>query len=49
PERYLPAWGGFCSYGVANETVWTGTTLGPFGDPSKWAIFADNRLHIFRR
>ncbi|CAM9169713.1 unnamed protein product [Ectocarpus sp. 8 AP-2014] len=45
--KYVPAWGGFCSYGIANEPVWTSTTLGPFGNPSKWGIY-DGRLHIFR-
>ncbi|CAM9210341.1 unnamed protein product [Ectocarpus fasciculatus] len=45
--EYVPAWGGFCSYGVANEPVWTHTTLGPFGNPSKWGIYG-GRLHIFR-
>ncbi|CAM9990644.1 unnamed protein product [Ectocarpus sp. 12 AP-2014] len=46
--KYVPAWGGFCSYGIANESVWTSTTLGPFGNPSKWGIYG-GRLHIFRR
>ncbi|CAN0483288.1 unnamed protein product [Ectocarpus sp. 12 AP-2014] len=45
--KYVPAWGGFCSYGIANESVWTSTTLGPFGNPSKWGIYG-GRLHIFR-
>ncbi|CAM9998835.1 unnamed protein product [Ectocarpus sp. 6 AP-2014] len=45
--KYVPAWGGFCSYGIANEPVWTSTTLGPFGNPSKWGIYG-GRLHIFR-
>lgn len=49
PEKYLPAFGGFCSFGVAAEPVWTADTLGPFGDPSKWTISSDGRLHIFRR
>eukprot|EP00752_Nemacystus_decipiens_P016488 g14739.t1 len=48
PLKYLPAYGGFCSYGIANEPVWTDTTLGPFGNPSKWKISRDDRLHIFR-
>lgn len=34
--------------GVANEPIWTPTTLGPFGNPSKWGIYG-GRLHIFRR
>ncbi|CAB1112120.1 unnamed protein product [Ectocarpus sp. CCAP 1310/34] len=32
---------------IANEPVWTSTTLGPFGNPSKWGIYG-GRLHIFR-
>ncbi|CAM9696970.1 unnamed protein product [Scytosiphon promiscuus] len=51
PVKYLPAWGGFCSYGVANETWWTNTTIGPFGNPAKWEILGrsgETRLHIFR-
>lgn len=29
--------------------MWTDKTLGPFGDPSKWRILSDGRLHVFRR
>lgn len=49
PEKYVPAFGGFCSFGVAAEPVWTAHTLGPFGDASKWTISLDGRLHVFRR
>lgn len=49
PDKYVPAFGGFCSFGVAAEPVWTADTLGPFGDPSKWTISLDGRLHVFRR
>ncbi|CAN0007944.1 unnamed protein product [Ascophyllum nodosum] len=48
PLKFIPAWGGFCSYGIANESVWTDTTLGPFSDPTKWEILPDGRLHVFR-
>ncbi|CAN0039334.1 unnamed protein product [Ectocarpus fasciculatus] len=49
PLKYIPAWGGFCSYGVAAEKFWTADILGPFGDPSKWLILpGDGRLHVFR-
>lgn len=44
----MPAWGGFCSYGVATESVWTADNLGPFGDPSEWIIYG-GKLYIFRR
>ncbi|CAM9360263.1 unnamed protein product, partial [Hapterophycus canaliculatus] len=49
PLAYLPAWGGFCSYGVAAEDFWTPDTLGPFSNPSKWIIGSDGKLHVFRR
>lgn len=49
PTKYIPAWGGFCSYGIADEGVWTVDTLGPFGDPSVWTISLDGKLHVFRR
>ncbi|CAM9696830.1 unnamed protein product [Scytosiphon promiscuus] len=48
PLTYLPAWGGFCSYGVADEDFWTPETLGPFSNPSKWIIGSDGKLHVFR-
>ncbi|CAM9400890.1 unnamed protein product, partial [Laminaria digitata] len=49
PDKYLPAWGGFCSYGIAKERIWKTSNLGPFADPSKWKILSDDRLHVFRR
>ncbi|CAN0031532.1 unnamed protein product [Ectocarpus sp. 12 AP-2014] len=49
PVKYIPAWGGFCSYGVAAEKFWRSDILGPFGDPSKWLILpGDGKLHVFR-
>lgn len=49
PEAYLPAFGGFCSFGIAAETVWNRDNLGPFADPSKWKIMPDGTLRVFRR
>lgn len=46
PERYAPSWGGFCAYGIADETFWTKTTLGPSANPDVWLIL-DDRLYVF--
>ncbi|CAN0450469.1 unnamed protein product [Ectocarpus sp. 12 AP-2014] len=48
PLDYIPAWGGFCSYGIAQEGYWTVSTLGPPSDPNSWLITDDNVLRIFR-
>ncbi|CAN0431229.1 unnamed protein product [Pylaiella littoralis] len=47
PVKYIPAYGGFCSYGVAAESVWNVDNLGPFSDPSEWKIYG-GKLYIFR-
>lgn len=48
PEYYIPAFGGFCSYGVSRETVWTPSNMGPTSDPEQqWIIFND-RLFLNR-
>jgi len=47
PETYVPQWGGFCSYGIAEETWWTKSSLGPEGNPDVWQII-DGKLHFFR-
>ncbi|CAM9523032.1 unnamed protein product [Pylaiella littoralis] len=49
PLDYIPAWGGFCSYGIALEDGWNPNDLGPHADPDSWYITDDNVLHIFRR
>lgn len=48
PTRYLPAWGGFCSYGIAHESVWNEANLGPASNPDYW-LMVDGVLHLFRR
>ena len=51
PERYLPAWGGFCAYGITHENATTGWPwardyLGPpGGTKDAWFIF-NGRLYF---
>ncbi|CAM9168595.1 unnamed protein product [Ectocarpus sp. 8 AP-2014] len=47
PERYLPAWGGFCGFGISHEVVWSPDVLGPPSNPDFWLI-EDDRLYLFR-
>ncbi|CAN0110439.1 unnamed protein product, partial [Hapterophycus canaliculatus] len=47
PVRYLPAWGGFCSYGISHEIVWNKYNLGPASNPDFWLI-VDDKLYLFR-
>ena len=46
PAKYVPKFGGFCSYGISDETFWTKSTLGPFSNPNVWRI-VDGRLLVF--
>ena len=46
PEKYMPQYGGFCSYGVTHESTWTATTLGPNTNPDTWKIIND-KLYLF--
>jgi len=42
PTRYLPAWGGFCAYGVALETTWTWNKVkskGILANMKVWRIY----------
>ena len=48
PVRYLPAFGGFCSYGISREIIWNETNLGPASNPDFWLIYED-QLYLFRR
>lgn len=40
--KYLPAWGGFCAWGIAEEYEpdysWSAEQLGPYADPNIWQI-----------
>ena len=54
PTRYLPAWGGFCSYGVALETFWTWAeveAIGILANMKVWRIYdvgnGQQRLFFF--
>ncbi|CAN0007734.1 unnamed protein product [Ascophyllum nodosum] len=47
PAKYLPAWGGFCSYGISHEIVWDPEILGPKSNPDFWLII-DDQLYLFR-
>eukprot|EP00904_Undaria_pinnatifida_P010234 jgi/Undpi1/6340/HiC_scaffold_20.g08823.m1 len=47
PAYYIPAWGGFCSYGIAHEVVENVGILGPAADPGHWWI-EDEVLYLFR-
>jgi len=50
--KYLPAYGGFCAFGVAFETVedggwpWSRNYVGAPGTPDIWRIDDDGRLYI---
>ena len=46
PVRYAPKFGGFCSYGICDESMWTSSTLGPLANPNVWAII-DDRLYVY--
>lgn len=46
PLKYAPKFGGFCSYGISDETFWTKSTLGPFANPNVWRV-VDDRLLVF--
>ncbi|CAM9720603.1 unnamed protein product [Heterosigma akashiwo] len=47
PETYVPAWGGFCSYGVSQESWWTAETMraGVYASGA-WRV-VDGRLFLF--
>jgi hypothetical protein len=46
PKKYLPAYGGFCAWGIGEESWWTAETLGPNANPNVWKIL-DGRLYVF--
>jgi len=47
PEKYAPQWGGFCAFGISDESWWTASTLGPDADPNTWRILNGN-LYLFK-
>jgi len=47
--RYLPQWGGFCSYGISTENWWTWEQVkaaGPDGNPDVWLIL-NGHIYFF--
>lgn len=46
PAAYLPQWGGFCAWGIAEEDWWTVDTLGPDANPNVWEI-VNGKLYFF--
>ena len=46
PEKYAPQWGGFCAYGISQESWWTASNLGPNTDPDTWRI-VEGKLYLF--
>uniref|UniRef100_A0A7S3JR48 YHS domain-containing protein n=1 Tax=Aureoumbra lagunensis TaxID=44058 RepID=A0A7S3JR48_9STRA len=46
PDKYVPKFGGFCSYGITNEFFWTKDTLGPNANKNVWIIY-DDHLFVF--
>lgn len=47
PEKYLPAWGGYCAYGIAAEIAQQTELFSVKSDPNQWEII-DERLFLFR-
>jgi len=47
PEKYLPAWGGYCAYGVSVEIAQQSELFSVKSDPNQWVIL-DDRLFLFR-
>lgn len=46
PAAYAPQYGGFCSWGIAEESVWDKANMGPSADPDVWEII-DGKLYLF--
>lgn len=46
PTAYLPQFGGFCSWGIAEEDFWDKKNMGPSADPNVWSII-DGKLYFF--
>jgi len=47
PDKYFPAWGGYCAYGVSYEIAQESELFSVKSDPNQWAI-VDERLFLFR-
>lgn len=50
PTRYIPQYGGFCSWGMSTETCpqfpWSSSCMGPYGNWHHWTIF-NEKLYFF--
>ena len=46
PYEYVPQFGGFCAWGISEESWWTKATLGPDADPNVWEV-VDGKLYLF--
>ena len=46
PTKFMPQYGGFCSYGISHESQWTSTNLGPNTNPDTWQIL-HGKLYMF--
>jgi YHS domain-containing protein len=53
PTKYLPQWGGFCSWGIATEFCpsypWSDTCLGPSGNWYAWTIVDDGMYFFLKK
>ena len=47
PDRYVPAYGGFCGYGMCCEDWWTPGDMEADVNPNVW-VYVDGRLFSFR-
>ena len=47
PGRYVPAYGGFCGYGMCCEDWWTPGDMEADVNPNVW-VYVDGRLFSFR-
>jgi YHS domain-containing protein len=50
PSKYLPQYGGFCTWGISTEVCpkapWSTTCIGPYGNWNHWVI-VNEKLYFF--
>ncbi len=53
PDKYIPQWGGFCSWGMAWEYCpkypWSASCLGPSGNAYMWSMYEDKLFFFLRK
>ena len=53
PTKYLPQWGGFCSWGVATEFCptypWSASCMGPSGNWQAWTVVEDKMYFFLKK